>query len=114
MLAKPQHLYIPNSRSRRRAVPLHDLHHVLTGYPTTFLGEAEIGAWELASGCRDCWAAWVLNAGAAAVGFLFLNPRAVVRAFARGRRTRNLYGRVVSDALLARSLTEVRVELGLS
>ena len=42
---------IPNSEGRRRAVRFHDLHHVLTGYQTDFRGEAEIGAWELASGC---------------------------------------------------------------
>jgi hypothetical protein len=34
------------------ALPPHDLHHVATGFDTTLVGEAEIGAWELASGCR--------------------------------------------------------------
>src|SRR5688572_6968609 len=28
----------PNTRSRKRAVPLHDLHHVATGYSTTLIG----------------------------------------------------------------------------
>jgi NADPH:quinone reductase-like Zn-dependent oxidoreductase len=32
-------------------VKLHDIHHVLTGYDTTWRGKAEIGAWEIASGC---------------------------------------------------------------
>ncbi len=34
----------PNTKDRRRAVPFHDLHHVLTGYGTDLRGEAEIGA----------------------------------------------------------------------
>ena len=37
-------LKFPNTESRKHAVPLHDLHHVLTGYQTDWLGEAEIGA----------------------------------------------------------------------
>lgn len=41
----------PNIAARRAALPLHDLHHVATGYATTFTGEAEIGAWEIGAGC---------------------------------------------------------------
>lgn len=65
----------------------HDLHHVATGYGTTLVGEAEIGAWELASGCRHYYVAWILNLGAVVTG-LFLAPRRVVRAFQRGWRQR--------------------------
>ena len=43
----------PNTDSRKRAVPLHDLHHILTGYKTDWMGEAEIGAWELRAGCNS-------------------------------------------------------------
>lgn len=39
----------PNGAARVRAVRLHDLHHVATGYDTNVLGEAEIGAWEIGS-----------------------------------------------------------------
>jgi len=38
-------LYILNTAPRRRAVPVHDLHHVLTGYDTSNTGEGEISAW---------------------------------------------------------------------
>lgn len=45
---------IPNTRSRRRAVRIHDLNHVVSGYHTDREGELEISAWELASGgCCD-------------------------------------------------------------
>ena len=102
----------PNTRERVRSVRLHDVHHVLTEYATTWTGEGEIAAWELASGCRDHWAAWILNFGAALIG-LVIAPRTVWRAVLRGRRSRNLYGGEWSDAILDRSVGELRRELGL-
>lgn len=101
----------PNTSDRRRAVPFHDLHHVLTGYSTDLLGEAEIGAWELASDCSSSRAAWVLNIQV----FGFMLPRyrkRLFRAFLRGRHSRNLYLASDDDALLARNVGEVREELG--
>ena len=68
----PVPIWFPNTDGRRRAVRLHDLHHVATGYDTSLVGEAEIGAWELAMGCANYYAAWLLNAGAVAMG-LFLH-----------------------------------------
>jgi ubiquinone biosynthesis protein Coq4 len=102
----------PNSQQRVRSVRIHDVHHVLTEYPTSWTGEAEIAAWELASGCRDHFAAWALNFAAAAIG-LFIAPGAVLRAFRRGRRSRNLYRGEWSDGLLDRTVGELRRELGL-
>ena len=95
-----------------RAVKLHDLHHVLTGYPTSWTGEGEIGAWELASGCRNHWAAWYLNFSAALIGLL-IAPRRVLSAFRRGRRERNLYGGELSDALLEETVGAARARLGI-
>jgi hypothetical protein len=106
-------LAFPNTKGRVRAVKLHDLHHVLTGYDTSFTGEGEIGAWELASGCRRHWAAWVLNASAAWLGLL-IAPRRILRAFARGRRGRNLYGVELSEALLGEELGAARERLGIA
>jgi ubiquinone biosynthesis protein Coq4 len=105
-------LVLPNTRQRVRSVRIHDLHHVLTGYATSWRGEGEIAAWELASGCRDHWAAWLLNLSAATIG-LFVAPRAVWDAFRRGRATRNLYDREWDDGMLDRSVVELRRELGL-
>lgn len=86
----PLPVVFPNTKARRAALLPHDLHHVATGYDTSLVGEAEIGAWELASGCRGYYAAWILNLGAAVTG-LFLAPRRVGRAFLRGWRSTNLY-----------------------
>jgi hypothetical protein len=105
--------HIPNTEGRRRAVRIHDLHHVVTGYQTDFRGEAEIAAWELASGCWRWPAAVVLNLGALGIGAL-IGPRRIVRAWARGRSTGHLYGeRAGIDHLLPRTVDETRAALGL-
>ena len=103
----------PNTPARVRAVRYHDLHHVVTGYDTDVVGEAEIGAWEIASGCAGFVAAWILNYYAIVLGFLAGDPRAVWRAFLRGRRTRNLYRADFDDALLDTRLGALRSDLGL-
>lgn len=112
MKAGPVPIWFPNTVARVKAVKFHDLHHVLTEYPTTWKGEAEIGAWEVATGCAAHYQAWLLNLLAFAIG-LAINPRGVYRAFMRGRHTRNLYRTTFSDELLARTVGEVRRELDL-
>lgn len=108
----PLPIYFPNTEARVRAVKLHDLHHVLTGYETTWMGEAEIGAWEIAAGCGHHYAAWLLNLQALGIG-LFLRPRKLFAAFRRGRACRSLYGEDFDEALLDRRIGEARRELGL-
>ncbi|NVB82878.1 MAG: hypothetical protein HOV81_31160 [Kofleriaceae bacterium] len=103
---------IPNTDGRRKAVRIHDLHHVLTGYDTTLAGEAEIGAWELASGCLRWPAATFLNLTILAIG-LVIAPVRLARAWARGRQTRNLYGENGVEHLLPRTVAATRVNLGL-
>jgi hypothetical protein len=91
---------IPNTRSRKRAVRIHDLNHIVSGYHTDREGELEISAWELASGgCRHYGAAWVLDLAGLLAG-LFVCPGRTVRAFVRGRGEQNLYP-YAADALLA-------------
>ncbi len=102
----------PNTRQRVRSVRIHDVHHVLTGYATSWRGEGEIGAWELASGCRDHWAAWGLNVSATLIGLL-IAPRRMLRAFRRGRTSRNLYELEWDDGILDRTVGKLRRQLGL-
>jgi ubiquinone biosynthesis protein Coq4 len=106
----------PNFRSRRRAIPFHDLHHVATGYATTWRGEAEIGAWEIAATFGDrgarFWAAWLLNSIMFTIG-LVIAPRRVIRAFRRGRKCTSVY-RIGVDEALALDVDELRRRLGLS
>lgn len=105
-------LTFPNLPSRVRAVRLHDLHHLATGYEPNWIGEAEVGAWELASGCRDYGAAWVLDFAGFAIG-LILAPVRVFRAFVRGRSCRNLYASGFDERMLSETLGELRARLGL-
>lgn len=94
-------IYFPNFDSRRRAVLRHDVHHMVTGYSAASLaGESEISAWEIASGCTRYPAAFFINTAGVLSG-LPLNFRNGLRAFARGRRTRNLYhDTLTEDAFL--------------
>lgn len=100
----------PNTAARVRAVRYHDLHHVLTGYRTDIRGEVEIGAWEIAAGCKSFLVAWQLNLYAMGLG-LVLCPVRSFRAYARGRRSRSLYGEDL-EQLLERNVGELREELG--
>jgi hypothetical protein len=106
-------IWLPNTEGRRRAVKLHDLHHVLTEYPTTWRGEAEISAWEVGSGgLKRYYAGWVLDLMNIAQG-LVVNPRGIYRGFMRGRQTSNMYTVEFSEELLRSEVGDFRVRLGL-
>lgn len=106
-------IWLPNTQGRRKAVRLHDLHHILTEYPTTWRGEAEISAWEIgAGGLHRYYAGWVLDLMNLAQG-LIINPRGTYGAFMRGRRSVNLFRTEFSDELLSQSVGEYRRRLRL-
>ncbi len=107
----PLSFRLPNTEARLRAVRYHDLHHVVTGYQTTPLGEFEISAWELGAGCRGFIAAWILNLGALAAGSI-TSPTRTWRAFVRGRYSRSLYDQEFAG-LLAENVGQVRARTGL-
>jgi hypothetical protein len=108
----PVPIYFPNIPSRASAVRYHDLHHILTEYETTLKGEAEIAAWEVATGDLPNFAGWFLDLGGFAYGLL-LYPRSMWRAFLRGRRSQSLYPTPFTDELLSRKVSEVREALKL-
>ena len=108
----PVPMPFPNTKARLRAVRYHDLHHILTGYKTDFRGELEIAAWELGAGCKDFYAAWLLNLGGVGLG-AFLIPRRTFRAFLRGRRARSLYG-LPFETMLAQTVSEARTMMGVA
>ncbi|MEM7098370.1 MAG: hypothetical protein AAF541_08955 [Pseudomonadota bacterium] len=96
-----------NSRARRRAVPLHDLHHIATGYLTTPKGEAQMATWELAAGVHDKWFAFVINLPALLYG-LVLWPNTAIDAWRAGRSSRSLYRFEFCEELLDLSLGELK------
>lgn len=106
-------IWLPNTAGRVEAVKMHDLHHVLTEYPTTWRGEAEISAWEVGSGgLRKFWAGWWLDLMNVAQG-LVVNPLGIYRGFMRGRQTTNLFGAEFNNKLLDSLVGEYRYLLGL-
>ena len=106
----PVPVSFPNAAGRRRAVPFHDLHHLVTDYDTDIIGEFEIGAWEIGAGCKDFWIAWFLNLGSLTGGLLSA-PRRTFRAFVRGRGSRSLYGEAL-EPLLSATVASVRARMG--
>ncbi|HEV8363982.1 MAG TPA: hypothetical protein VGQ52_10730 [Gemmatimonadaceae bacterium] len=106
----PITLPLPNTSARRRALPPHDLHHIATGYDTSWKGEAEIAAWELASGCGRYVAAWMLNFSAFAIG-LVIAPQRTWRAFRRGRTSASLYAERWDERWLDSTLGALRQRL---
>lgn len=105
----PLSIPLPNPPARRRAVILHDINHLITGYNTIFSdGEFSIACFEVGAGCGRFAIAWYLNLSMFAIA-LMLRPRASFAAFLRGRRSKSLYltGRD-ADVLAAMSLNDVR------
>lgn len=104
---------IPNTASRKKALMFHDVHHITTGYESTLKGEAEIGAWEVSTGCGTYYAAWLLDLAAFALG-LFLYPKATFRGFIRGQHSLNLYHYTYNrEQLLEMEVNDLRSKLGL-
>ena len=101
-------VYLPNPGY----LPWHDLHHVATGYQTGLVGEAELSAYELRSGCRSLFII-ILCVGAMLIA-MFVAPRRVLRAWKIAKGTRNLYRRHVSyDSVLDMTVSELRNMLGI-
>lgn len=102
---------VTNFEARGNALRVHDLHHLATGYSTDWRGEAEISAWELGGGLGATYPyAWITVLFGVFTGILG-NLRATFRAFARGRRSENLYGDRFDPAVLRKRLATLRREL---
>jgi hypothetical protein len=105
---------VPNTPRHRVAIMRHDLHHVLTGYGTDIVGEAEVSAWELRRGLRglDLYVS-SLVVGLALLG-LVIAPARTIRAWRRSGACASLFpdSRPYED-ILAMSIGELRQSLGL-
>lgn len=91
---------IPNPPARQRALRIHDLHHLVTGYQTDLAGEFEISAWECSAGLANEPLAWIF-CPSGTLGGMLRYPKRTVAAFARGRAARTLFGQdpAATDAL---------------
>jgi len=93
-------------------LPLHDLHHVATGFGSGLAGEAEISAFELRTGWGNLMILG-LCLGAVAIG-LVIWPRRIARAWTRSRGAHGLYkygGEY--EKLLEMTVTELRSSLNI-
>jgi hypothetical protein len=79
-------------------------------FDTSWTGEAEIAAWELAGGCASYRAAWLLNLLAFSLG-LIIAPVRTWRALQRGRSSANLYTGPWNDEWLDASLGQLRTRM---
>jgi hypothetical protein len=112
-IAPKFYFYFPNFDARKKAVIKHDIHHLLTEYETTVAGESEISAWEVASGCKSYWAAFFIDVSGAMLGILF-NFFGVLKAFSRGRKTKNLYyNKFTTEQALDMKIGDLRKEFDL-
>ena len=103
----PLSLPMPNFGWRRRALPVHDLHHLLTGYPCSPAGEFEMAAWEFAAGRYPHAGATAFCLPLVGLGAV-LCPRRTWAAFVRGRASRTLYADGLTPVVLQTPLSVLR------
>lgn len=96
----------------KKVLVAHDVHHAILGYETTWCGELEIAAWEVASGgCGWNIAFWLDRLFGVLLGFLFC-PVRTARALRAGFGCRNLFGTSV-EALLAADVADLKKRMRL-
>jgi hypothetical protein len=103
----------PNGRLRRAFLHVHDVNHLVTGFDTSWRGEARLAAWEVRT---RSWGArvplWLLVAAAVGWGLL-LTPRGLLAGWRMGGRTRGVLSlELTRDELLAMPLRDLRSRLG--
>lgn len=105
----PLKIKLPNTGQ----IPFHDIHHILTEYDTTYLGEFQVAAWEVGSGGSPKIGPWLYMLSGLFWGTI-LSPLKTFRAFVRGRRSRNLLKQTPSDfhSLDQKTVGDLRKELG--
>lgn len=103
-------VYLPNFDWRKKALPFHDLHHIVTEYQFSPAGEFEIAAWEFAAGKYPNILTTLFCIPLVSMGALLI-PSRQFRAFIRGRRSRTLYEGQSYEELLDKKVGEVRDEI---
>ncbi|MEA5459939.1 hypothetical protein VB796_12865 [Arcicella sp. LKC2W] len=74
-----------------KALMLHDLNHLITGYKTNWTGECEVSAWEIASGGRRGYLrTWIYPISLVLIGMVIC-PFKTYNAFVKGLGKRNSF-----------------------
>lgn len=100
-------VYLPNFEWRKKAIPYHDLHHILAEYHFCPTGEFQVAAWEFAAGKYPNIFTTLFCIPLVSMGALLI-PTKQFRAFTRGRRSRTLYENQSYEELLNKTVGEVR------
>lgn len=103
-------VYLPNFEWRKKAIPYHDLHHILTKYQFSPIGEFQVAAWEFAAGKYPNIYTTLFCIPLVSMG-AFLIPAIQFRAYIRGRRSRTLYEGYSYEELLDKTVGELREEI---
>lgn len=101
-------VHLPNFKWRRRALPLHDLHHVITGYQFSPSGEFEMAAWEFAAGRYPHILSTLFCLPLVGIGAVVI-PQRTFLAFTKGRRSKTLYAERDIDTLLDRTVRDTQL-----
>ena len=100
-------IYCYNFAWRRKAIAHHDLHHIVTGYPSTLIGEMQVATWEFAAGRYPNIFATLFCLPLVAVGVAIV-PKKVWRAFVNGWHSRSLFSTPVTSELLSMKFMDLR------
>lgn len=103
-------VYLPNFKWRRKALPYHDLHHILTGYEFCPTGEFQIAAWEFAAGRYPNIYTTLFCIPLVSLGAILI-PARTFNAFVKGRRSKTLYCVKDYESLLERKVSDVQKEI---
>ena len=106
-------IYCYNFPWRRRAIAHHDLHHIVTGYPCTLIGEMQVATWEFAAGRYPNIFATLFCLPLVAVGAVFV-PKKVWQAFVCGRHSHSLFSTPITSELLSTKLVDLRAQTTLA
>ncbi len=103
-------IYLPNFEWRKKAIPFHDLHHMLTGYNLSPTGEFQISAWEFAAGRYPNIFTTFFCIPLVGMGAVLI-PKKQFIAFLRGRRSQTLYSYNNYEPLLNKTVGELQKEI---
>ncbi len=103
-------VYLPNFEWRRKAIPFHDLHHIIGEYEFSPTGEYQVAAWEFAAGKYPNVFTTLFCIPLVSIGALWI-PKKQFYAFLRGRRSNTLYQSYSYNELLDRTVGDLRKEI---
>ena len=107
-------IVVPNPPKHRRAIMLHDLHHVATGFGTDHVGEAEVSVWQARRGLLSTGMyVTAIVASNVLLGLVFASRR-TLHALRVSSAGSSLFSMVVDyETLLGRTVGELRALLGI-